>query len=257
LLSLVLEERENNHNNMKMKRYFLGFKNIFFIYSTLILFAFIIIITIISMRRSIPKTQTDDDDIKRLIPVDNIDFIEKSRKTLNSIFQYSAEFNELKNHSNCEIYNRNNEEIELWSMTKPLHDENQLINFNCLNKKIEAKNIKTILIWNENLSKFDDEEESSGIGEKIKCPVNNCKVTFNRESVEKSDLLIWDVNDNKKSNWPLIKRSNIEQRRLFVIQKPLQEETTYNLKYYINNNDWFASFTSTLDFVSLNFRYFF
>ena len=92
--------------------------------------------------------------------------------------------------------------------------ENTSINFKCLNSTRSQKP-KTILLWNKfkglpllpGLEDLIIKKQTNNVFKDFKCPVSNCKLTFDKSKLNESDMILFHLR-NKLDEYPKLRRAN-------------------------------------------------
>ncbi len=124
-----------------------------------------------------------------------------------------------KSEQNCKIYLKSHHQFytyfdgQKYPKFLPIY-ENDAINFKCLNST-GSKKPKTILLWTKfkglpflpNLEEIIMNSHTSNVLEDFNCPVSNCKLTFDRNKLNESDMVLFHLR-NKLEKHPESRRAN-------------------------------------------------
>jgi hypothetical protein len=172
-------------------------------------------------------------------------------KNFNSIFETSITYN-LANNTNyqCSIYNKLHQQVKIDEIDYPilltLHS-NKSINFNCMRKKITKT--KKILLWNHLLK-----DSQSSLPLEFKCPLKRCIITSDQASLNKSDAVLFNLN-NLPLNLPKDKRTG--QKWINFLTSPIDSKFYASIKkIHQNTFDWSATYDSDSNFLPYFYRNF-
>lgn len=184
-------------------------------------------------------------------PIANYEkFYAPNYSVLNHVFQVSQQqtIKLPKNVSECEL-NKVKSDLtriringSIYPKLIALH-ENNSINFNCLNEKIKEK--KRILLWN-NIVRLKDSYGNKKT--KFKCPITDCVISGEENDLNKSNLVIFNLND-PYVNLPRYRPSSNQLWANFMY-KPIGNGE----KYDFNQFNFSITYRSSSNLVSYYYR---